>query len=122
MDIGEMLGCGAVMGELVRSRSGQFDIENSHSLDEIKAAAENDRLHELILPAAKILPYEHATLSMRGIARALNGNPVPAELISSENPIAIHEMCWLFTQEKNRRLIGLFSRRSEKTFGPKVMF
>ncbi|MCL2457064.1 MAG: tRNA pseudouridine(55) synthase TruB [Defluviitaleaceae bacterium] len=38
-DIGEKLGCGAVMGDLVRTRSGIFSLENSFSLAEIKMRA-----------------------------------------------------------------------------------
>lgn len=41
-DIGQMLGCGACMTSLVRTRSGVFDIENAYDLDEILGMEEHE--------------------------------------------------------------------------------
>ncbi len=41
-DIGEVLGCGAAMTSLVRTKSSVFDIENSLTLDEIKEKVASD--------------------------------------------------------------------------------
>lgn len=50
-DVGERLGCGAVMSALVRTKSGVFSIENSVPLDILKSAASEDEVNSYILPA-----------------------------------------------------------------------
>ena len=50
-DIGEKLGCGAVMSALIRTKSGAFSIENSVPLDELKSVASEDEVNAYILPA-----------------------------------------------------------------------
>ena len=60
-DIGNDLGCGAVMSELTRLRSGAFYIEESLSLEEVEERCENGSL-ELINPVDKI-NFDEYTLS-----------------------------------------------------------
>ena len=49
-DIGESLGCGAVMTELKRTKACGFLTEDCYTLEEIAAAASEDRVRELIAP------------------------------------------------------------------------
>ena len=42
-DIGEKLGCGAVMSKLTRTRSGGFDISHSYTLEQIENMTEDER-------------------------------------------------------------------------------
>lgn len=53
-DIGEKLGCGGIMTELVRTSSGGFTLSDCHTLDEIQSAADENRLEELILPIERV--------------------------------------------------------------------
>lgn len=50
-DVGERLGCGAVMSALTRTKSGVFTIEASVSLEHLKAAASKEEVNAYILPA-----------------------------------------------------------------------
>jgi len=119
MDIGEALGCGAAMGELTRTRSGNFLIENSVSLAEVRAATENSKLDKLILPVDKLLPYPDVFVKPEGIARALNGNPLTLELLESDKSINDNnEKFWL--KSSDNRIIGLYSLKNE-TFRAEVM-
>ena len=54
-DLGEALGCGAVMTDLRRTKANGFGIENAVTLEELSAAAENGTLEELIIPVDKAL-------------------------------------------------------------------
>jgi tRNA pseudouridine55 synthase len=120
LDIGEKLGCGAVMGELTRTRSGMFSIENSFSLEQVKTAAENGGLNEIILSVDKLLPYPAVTIKPEALARALNGNPIPIELIADEDEGELFtEKLWVKSHEN--RLIGLYSLK-EKHLRAEVMF
>ncbi len=49
-DIGQKLGCGAVMTSLERTRSGQFTKENAYTLAEIEKIRDEGRLEDIILP------------------------------------------------------------------------
>lgn len=49
-DIGASLGCGACMSSLRRVRAGAFSIEDAHSIDEVKNAANDGRVVDIILP------------------------------------------------------------------------
>ena len=49
-DIGQYLGCGAVMTELRRTQSSVFSVAQAHTLDELKTLAEKDELSSVLIP------------------------------------------------------------------------
>ena len=53
-DIGQALGCGAVMTKLTRSRVGEFRIEEAHRLEDIQKLAEEGRLARIVVPVEKM--------------------------------------------------------------------
>ena len=53
-DIGEKLGCGAVMTSLVRTSSGGFTLADCFTFEQIQQAKDEDRLEELILPIERV--------------------------------------------------------------------
>ena len=53
-DIGEAIGCKAAMKSLLRTRTGDFYLENSYKLDEIEKIVTEDRLDEIVIPIEKI--------------------------------------------------------------------
>ncbi len=56
-DIGEKLGCGAVMTELERTKSSVFDIDMAHTLDELKALAEENNLENALVPVDYVFSH-----------------------------------------------------------------
>ncbi|MBQ2847836.1 MAG: tRNA pseudouridine(55) synthase TruB [Clostridia bacterium] len=54
-DLGEELGCGAVMTDLRRTKANGFSIENAVTLEQLSEAAENGTLNEIIIPVDKAL-------------------------------------------------------------------
>lgn len=54
-DLGQMLGCGAFLEELVRTRSGEFTLEQAKTLDELAALGEAGRLEEALIPMRELL-------------------------------------------------------------------
>ena len=81
MDIGEALGTGAAMGSLLRTSSGDFSLDSAVKLGEIKEAAANGYLSDILIPVEKILPYPRIYVKPDGLAMAKNGNPLPLGLI-----------------------------------------
>ena len=50
------MGCGAHIAMLRRLRSGDFSIDQAHTIDELAALAANQRLAEALIPASALLP------------------------------------------------------------------
>lgn len=76
-DIGEALGCGAHMSQLIRLASSPFSIEDSHTLEEIKAAAEKNRIEDIVT-GVDILFRQYKSINIKASAMnsVLNGNPI----------------------------------------------
>ncbi|MGA7410182.1 MAG: tRNA pseudouridine(55) synthase TruB [Bryobacteraceae bacterium] len=55
-DLGQQLGCGAVLAKLRRTRSGDFDLSRARSLDDLTQMAAEGRLSEAVIPASTLLP------------------------------------------------------------------
>jgi tRNA pseudouridine55 synthase len=55
-DLGQILGCGAILTALRRTRSGEFTIDQARTLDELAALADAHRLDDAVMPAAQLLP------------------------------------------------------------------
>ncbi|MCY3567491.1 MAG: tRNA pseudouridine(55) synthase TruB [Chloroflexi bacterium] len=55
-DLGAALGCGAHVVEMRRTRIGQLDASDGHSLDDLQAAADRDEIWSMAIPAADLFP------------------------------------------------------------------
>ena len=72
-DIGEALGCKAAMKSLLRTRTGDFYLENSYKLDEIEKIVKENRLDEIIIPIEKIF-HNLKRIDVTGYASVLLDN------------------------------------------------
>ncbi len=54
-DIGAALNTGAAMATLIREQSGSFCLDNAHTLEEIKIAAENGTVENFLISADEVL-------------------------------------------------------------------
>ena len=54
-DLGQRLGCGALLSALRRIEVGEFAIENARTLDELAALAAAGRLSEVVIPGSQLL-------------------------------------------------------------------
>lgn len=79
-DIGEALGCKAAMKSLLRTRTGDFYLENSYKLDEIEKIVKENRVDEIIIPIEKIF-HNLRRIDVTGYAGVLldNGGTVNME-------------------------------------------
>ncbi|HLJ51487.1 MAG TPA: tRNA pseudouridine(55) synthase TruB [Bryobacteraceae bacterium] len=55
-DVGERLGCGAILEGLRRTASGDFTIERARTLEELAHLVEESRLDEALIPTSELLP------------------------------------------------------------------
>ena len=55
-DLGQRLGCGAIVEQLRRTSSGDFDESQSHTLEDLDHLAEEGHLEKALIPASQLLP------------------------------------------------------------------
>ena len=58
-DIGQRLGCGAAMASLIRSRAGEFAVEDSRTLGQLQELADQGRLMEAVVPVERLFEELH---------------------------------------------------------------
>ncbi|MBR0277001.1 MAG: tRNA pseudouridine(55) synthase TruB [Clostridia bacterium] len=71
-DIGEKLGCGAVMTKLVRTQSSIFKIEKAVKLENLTSSNFNN----YVTMVDELFDYEKIIVKGEDLKRVLNGNPV----------------------------------------------
>ena len=95
-DLGETLGTHAVMTALQRTKSGQYTLAQSLTLDDIQAAADSDRLEELLLPTDSLfLAYPAVTIDDYGYQRAQNGAFISPEHVT-DMPTQAGTLCRVY--------------------------
>jgi len=108
-DIGQRLGCGATMGNLVRTQSGIFSIDQAHKLEVLK----NGHIHEFVQPIENLLSYPKIYVTDQDLTLAKNGNPLPLSALGTQT----YDKFWV---ADNERLIGLYYNDLKK-LRPEVM-
>jgi tRNA pseudouridine55 synthase len=71
-DLGQRLGCGAVLSNLRRLRVGEFHVDQAKTIEEITALAEEGRLPEALIPSGRLLtqfPAEYVDFSVEAQIR-----------------------------------------------------
>jgi tRNA pseudouridine55 synthase len=78
-DVGQALGCGAHLTELRRLASGEFDIDQARTLEQLEALTAADRLVDAFVPAEKLLPsFPNVFVDEVTAAQVRNGRNFPA--------------------------------------------
>lgn len=73
-DLGEALGCGAVMTDLRRTKANGFSIENAVTLEQLADAADNGNLNDIVISVDKALEeYPVIKVSTAQAKRFSNG-------------------------------------------------
>ncbi len=85
-DIGQKLGCGAVMGDLERIQTGSFTKEDSITVDEFRKFMENGEFDKAYIKTDKLLE-EYYTLFVGDKAKnyLLNGNKISRNYVLNKN-------------------------------------
>lgn len=85
-DIGEKLGCGAVMGDLERTKTGTFVKEESITVTEFREYMANNEFNKVLLTTEKMLS-DYYTLFVGDKAKnyLLNGNKISKNYVLNKN-------------------------------------
>lgn len=118
-DIGRKLGCGGCMKELLRTRSGQFTLEESLTLDEIQEYVEKGCIEEHIHSIEEVLgDYPAVFCREEADKLLLNGNALGAEDAAGQE-----EEGWLRMHTSAGRFVGVYQWHPEsRSYRPVKMF
>ncbi|MBM3294730.1 MAG: tRNA pseudouridine(55) synthase TruB [Candidatus Aminicenantes bacterium] len=84
-DLGEALGGGAYLAELVRTTVGPFLLTQAHSPAALARLARDGRAAEAVIPVEHLLPeLPRVDLTPEALERVADGRPVPAEAAGKE--------------------------------------
>lgn len=121
-DIGEALGCGAVMVHLLRTAVGSFTIGSALRLSEIEELVREDKLPDYIVTVEDIFrDYTRITLKQEFDKLVHNGNPFLPGQAQEEQPIPKMEQVIVY--DSNGSFIGIYEFSPEKgTYTPVKMF
>ncbi|AEY65690.1 tRNA pseudouridine(55) synthase TruB [Clostridium sp. BNL1100] len=87
-DIGEKLGCGGHMSFLVRTRAGQYDLDNALTMEEIVQLSETKALEGHLLPVEKIFEeFDIIKLNKEELFKYNNGVWLEVEKNKYENTV-----------------------------------
>jgi len=78
-DLGRAMGCGAHLHELRRLASGEFELDQARTLEQLAALAADERLVDAVIPASKLLPgFPAVFVDDLTAAQIRNGRNFPA--------------------------------------------
>lgn len=119
-DIGEKLGCGGCMEELLRTRVERFALEDAVKLDEVQKAMEEGTVDSLILPVDRMFDqYPAAKTTTQGDLLVHNGNRIFPELLQKE-PEA--EKGFVRVYDSEDTFIGLYEKKADQLVPVKMFY
>jgi tRNA pseudouridine55 synthase len=114
-DMGQLLGCGAHLESLRRSRVAEFDLADAHTLDEVVAAAQAHQAENLFIHPRKLLPeFPSVTATEEIAARIRNGRAVNLPELSRTRQVKVFA--------GQRDLIAIATRVAGTLFHAKIVF
>lgn len=121
-DIGAMLGCGACMQSLVRTRVSQFAIEDAVSLQQIENLRDKKQLNQIIYSVPSMFPdYTTITVQQQYDVLVHNGNPFQQKMIVEAVPVRDEELVLVY--DSDGMFIGIYCyREHQKQFQPVKLF
>ena len=111
-DIGDRLGCGALMETLQRTRVGNFHIEQALKLSQIEELVRENRLEEYVIaPDAVFEEYESLTVMPEFDKVLLNGNKLYFKQVRAVRK-RFEDGEWTRVYASNGTFTGVYSKRN----------
>lgn len=122
-DIGQALGCGAVMTGLERTKSGSFTKETAFTLAEVEAMRDAGTLEDHILPIDQVL-QEFEPLQIQPMAQKLldNGNPIPIELLDRKESLEDGKNYRIYGKENCFYGVYCYAKKEQRIRPVKMFF
>lgn len=112
-DIGQKLGCGACMEELLRTQSGIFNIDTAYTLSDIESMRDNNTLDDKIIKVESVFEELPSFSVKETWAKFLyNGNRMPVESLELDKPLIV----WperIRIYDYNKKFIGVYEFKDD---------
>lgn len=93
-DLGEALGCGAVLTELRRTKANGFDISQAVTLEQLEKAAESGELNGVLIPVDKALEeYPVIKVTAAQAKRFRNGGELDLQRLKYPRMLGLFRIC-----------------------------
>lgn len=121
-DIGETLGCGGTMKELKRTAVGNFRVEDSLKLDQVRNFMQEGTLADYIMPADAMFPgYDQVKVNQEYHKLIYNGNTFHREHLINPAEEIVTQLVRVYDAEGV--FIGIYRYENEQDiFKPVKMF
>ena len=118
-DIGEKLGCGGCMEELIRTRSGNFTWEDSMTLAEVEEAVKDGTIEDRVIRIGQVLKdYPEIFCTREGDRLLENGNALAERFVRGE-----HKEGWVRMCDSQGGFKGIYQwDEVKKRYQPQKMF
>ena len=117
-DIGEKLGCGGCMSSLIRSRSGNFYLENSIRIDDFKKLVGDGNINDVLIPMDVILKdFNTITVTKEAEKFVVNGNPISKKFLSTKE---MDKGGQVVLKDWDNNIVGIYTVE-EEFIKPKTM-
>jgi len=120
-DIGEHLGTAAHMGDLLRTKSGNFHISNAIKLSELREIVARSEIDNVIIPMeAALSHFPKISISAKADKWLRNGNKIPLDFVRADFTLA--ESAEYLGFDATGSLAGIFVLSGkDRSIRPKVM-
>ena len=118
-DIGQKLGCGGCMEELLRTRSGNFVWEDSMTLAQVEEAVRNGTIGDRVISIGQVLKdYPEIFCTREGDRLLENGNALAERFVRGE-----HKEGWVRMCDSQGGFKGIYQwDEVKKRYQPQKMF
>lgn len=118
-DIGQKLGCGGCMEELIRTRSGNFVWEDSMTLAQVEEAVQNGSIEDRVISIGQVLKdYPEIFCTQEGDRLLENGNALTEGFVRGS-----HKEGWVRMCDSQGRFRGIYQwEEARKRYQPQKMF
>ena len=118
-DIGQKLGCGGCMEELIRTRSGNFTWEDSMTLAEVEEAVKDGTIEDRVIRIGQVLKdYPEIFCTREGDRLLKNGNALTEYFVKGS-----HKEGWIRMCDSQGEFKGIYQWDEAKNrYQPQKMF
>ena len=118
-DIGQKLGCGGCMEELLRTRSGNFVWEDSMTLAQVEEAVKNGTIGDRVISIGQVLKdYPEIFCTREGDRLLENGNALAERFVRGD-----HKDGWVRMCDSQGEFRGIYQwDEAKKRYQPQKMF
>lgn len=109
-DLGQRLGCGAYMTNLLRTKACGFSIGQSYLLEDIEKFRDENRLDEIVHPLDELFSYEKRSCLPEADLLLENGNKIPVSMVEGY-PLLNEQLVCLY--HSDGRFVGIFKKQND---------